>query len=182
MTRGTRAYLRLDPGFDERKESYPDGPYAAFISVLCLAESQPDRGRFRNVRFLKALMGRRGRQVAYLIEHGDLIEMPDGRLYVDGWDEWQEGDWTVQDRLTRLREKRERAGLRRNGSGPRATAPTVAGATPGATDSATGFRLSGAVPGGGGAVAVPGGALEAIQKPKAVAALDAAVEPWRNVQ
>ncbi len=40
----TRHYIRLDPAFDERKESYPDGPYAALIGVLCLSESQPERG------------------------------------------------------------------------------------------------------------------------------------------
>jgi len=151
MPRGTRAYLRLDPGFDERKESYPDGPYAAFIAALCLAESQPDRGRFRSERFLRALLGRRGRHLKYLLAHGDLIRLSDGRLYLDGWDEWQEGDVTVQERLTRLRARREAHGLRRNGSGPRATLDTVAGATDGATD----HRYSGAVPGGSGAVAVP---------------------------
>jgi hypothetical protein len=156
MTRGTRAYLRLDPGFDEHKESYPDGPYAALITTFCLAESQPERGRFRNARFLRALMGKRGRHLAYLMAHGDLVELPDGRLYVDGWDEWQEHDWKVQERLERLRERRERNGLRRNGSGPRGTVDPVAGATPSATEdataSATALRLSGAVPGG----AVPG--------------------------
>ena len=64
----SRAYLRLDPGFDEHKESYPDGPYAALICVLCLAESQPFRGRFRSVKYLRALMGKRGRHLAYLIK------------------------------------------------------------------------------------------------------------------
>lgn len=171
MTRGTRAYLRLDPGFDERKEHYPDGPYAALIAVFCLAESQPDRGRFRNERFLRALMGKRGRHLVYLVARGDVVTLPDGRLYVDGWDEWQEGDWSVPERLTRLRNRREQAGLRRDGSGPRATPDaTVAGphdsghatgdATPDATDYATRLRLSGAVPGGSGAVAVPGGAIQ----------------------
>jgi hypothetical protein len=173
MPRGTRAYIRLDPGFDERKESYPDGAYAAFIATLCLAESQPDRGRFRSERYLRALLGRRGRFLAYLLEHGDLLALPDGRLYVDGWDEWQEGDVTVKERLERLRGRRAAHGLRRNGTGPRATPDTVAGATEGATRG----RQSGAVPGG----AVPGGAITAIQKPQAVSALDAAIEPWRNV-
>lgn len=107
MTRGTRAYLRLDPGFDEHKESYPDGPYAALITVFCLAESQPERGRFRNARFLRALMGRRGRHLPYLIEHGDIVEIEGGRLYVDGWDEWQEGDWKVQERLAKINGRHE---------------------------------------------------------------------------
>ena len=152
MSRGTRAYLRLDPGFDEHKEAYPDGPYAALICTFCLAESQPERGRFRNERFLRALMGKRGRHLGYLLAHGDLVVLDDGRVYVDGWDEWQEHDWKVQERLERLRERRERNGLRRNGSGPRATSDDVAdatvGATEGATPSATVSRQSGAVPGG----------------------------------
>ena len=42
----TRAYIRLDPAFDERKESYPDGPYAALIATFCLAEHQPEPRTF----------------------------------------------------------------------------------------------------------------------------------------
>lgn len=112
----TRHYLRLDPAFDERKESYPDGPYAALIGTLCLAEAQPQRGRFRNQRYLTALLGRRGRHVPYLIEHGDLVRLDDGHLYVDGWDEWQEGDWKVAERVERIRNRAKRNG-ERNGSG-----------------------------------------------------------------
>lgn len=142
----SRAYLRLDPGFDEHKESYPDGPYAALICVLCLAESQPMRGRFRSAKFLRAIMGKRGRHLPYLLEHGDLIEASDGKLYVDGWDEWQEGDWKVGERLERLRVRREAHGFRRNGSGPRATVAPLEGATAGATPSRIAVRLdSGAV-------------------------------------
>ena len=154
----TRVYLRLDPGFDERKESYPDGPYAALISVFCLAESQPMRGRFRSAKFLRAIMGKRGRHLAYLLEHGDLIEDSSGKLYVDGWDEWQEGDWKVGERLERLRSRREAHGFRRNGSGPRSTGLSVAGATDDTVRSATagatpprldsGALLCGAVSGG----------------------------------
>ena len=103
-----RHYLRLDPGFDERKESYPDGPYAALIACFCQGELQPQRGRFRNERFLKAILGARGRFVPYLISHGDLVLLPDGRLYIDGWDEWQEGDWKVTERVTRIRRRSHR--------------------------------------------------------------------------
>jgi hypothetical protein len=105
----TRAYLRLDPAFDERKEAYPDGPYAALIACFCQGEMQPQRGRFRSERFLRALLGRRGRHVPYLIEHGDLVVMKDGRLYIDGWDEWQEGDWKVAERVARIRRRLHRA-------------------------------------------------------------------------
>lgn len=114
----TRAYLRLDPAYDEHKESYPDGPYAALISCFCQGELQPHRGRFRNERFLRALLGRRGRHIPYLIEHGDLVRLSDGRLYIDGWDEWQEGDWKVGERMARLRHRSNarRDGSNRNGS------------------------------------------------------------------
>lgn len=168
----SRAYLRLDPGFDEHKESYPDGPYAALVCVLCLAESQPQRGRFRSERFLRALMGKRARHLTYLLEHDDLVPLPDGRLYVDGWDEWQEGDWKVGERLERVRIRRERNGQRRNGSGPRSTKDNVAGATGttvrSATVGATPLRLdSGAVGGAlhsGGADAPPSRGATATSK------------------
>lgn len=101
-----RAYLRLDPGYDEHKESYPDGPYAALIATFCHGEMQPERGRFRNERFLRAILGKRGKHVPYLIAHGDLVHLPDGRLYIDGWDEWQEGDWKVTERVTRIRSRK----------------------------------------------------------------------------
>jgi hypothetical protein len=102
-----RAYLRLDPAFDERKESYPDGPYAALIATLCLAELQPERGRFRSLDYLSRLLGRRGRHVPYLVEHGDIVLLPDGRPYVEGWDEWQEGDWKVAERVARIRHRKD---------------------------------------------------------------------------
>lgn len=116
----TRAYIRLDPAFDEHKESYPDGPYAALVATLCLAEHQPERGRFRSTDYLRRLLGRRGRHLAYLLEHGDLLELPDGRVYVDGWDEWQEGDWKVGERVARIRHRARRNGARNaasNGGG-----------------------------------------------------------------
>jgi hypothetical protein len=102
----TRAYLRLDPGYDERKAAYPDGPYATLIACICLGESQPHRGRFRSERFLRSLLEKRARWVPYLVSHGDLLVLDDGRLYVDGWDEWQEGDWKVMERVERIRNKR----------------------------------------------------------------------------
>lgn len=101
-----RAYLRLDPSFDERKEAYPDGPYAALIATFCLAEHQPQRGRFRSREYLARLLGKRGRHVPYLLEHGDIVAQPDGRIYVEGWDEWQEGDWKVAERVARIRERK----------------------------------------------------------------------------
>lgn len=112
-----RAYLRLDPAFDEHKAHYPDGPYSALVATLCLAEHQPQRGRFRNVTYLKALLGRRGRHVPYLIAQQDLTELPDGRLYVEGWDEWQEGDWKVAERVARIRDRRRNGRPAPDGNG-----------------------------------------------------------------
>lgn len=104
----TRAYIRLDPAFDERKESYPDGPFAALVSTFCLAEHQPERGRFRSFDYLTRLLGRRGRHARYLLDHGDIVTLDDGRVYVDGWDEWQEGDWKVSERVGRIRSRQRR--------------------------------------------------------------------------
>jgi hypothetical protein len=118
----SRAYLRLDPAIFERKaldQGYPLPAVAAFVGVLCQAEHQPQRGKFRDERLLRALLGPAGRWVGYLIDHGDLVRLADGRLYVDGWDEWQEGDWRVAERVTRIRDRRKANG----------TAATVTNAT-----------------------------------------------------
>ena len=100
-----RAYLRLDPNATDRKSDYPDGAFRAFFETLCHAEQQPQRGRFRNRKLLAVLLERRARWIPYLIEHGDLVETKSGKLYVDGWDEWQEGDVTVSERMRRLRSR-----------------------------------------------------------------------------
>lgn len=104
----TRAYLRLDPGFFERKvirQAYPPAAALALIGTYCLAESQPERGRFRDERLLRAMLGPLGPQVTYLMKHGDLVKLDDGRVYPDGWDEWQEGDWKVGERVKRIRDR-----------------------------------------------------------------------------
>lgn len=99
-----RAYIRVDPELGDRKCHYPDGALSAFVLTMCFAEQQPQRGYFKpNV--LKALLERRARWIPYLIGHGDL-EHRNGRLYFVGWDEWQEGDWKVQERVKRIRERR----------------------------------------------------------------------------
>lgn len=122
-----RAYLRYSPrAFHEKVvvDGYPPGAYAAFNAVLCLAEEQPERGRFRSEKLLRLMLdepedGVRigwGKWVRYLIDHGDLMRQDRGSLYVVGWDEWQEGDVTVAERMTRLRAKKSH-GADRNGSG-----------------------------------------------------------------
>lgn len=143
----TRAYQRLDPFFFERKaldQSYPAGAFVALVGAINLAESQPQRGRFRNRRVLVALLERYGRWVPELVRRGDLLELPDGRLYVDGWDEWQEGDWKVAERVARIRQRPHPHGTPGTVTG--ATAPTVTPRTvPTVSTPSDGGRQSGGV-------------------------------------
>lgn len=112
-----RSYIRTLPDLYERKAfgtdthpPYPPAAIACFVGVLCFGEQQPERGRFKSRRLLSVLLegplghGRLiARQIAFLVEHGDLVERPDGSLYVEGWDELQEGNWQVAERMSRYR-------------------------------------------------------------------------------
>lgn len=112
-----RSYFRTLPDLYERKAfgtsshpPYPPAALACFVGVLCFGEQQPERGRFKSRRLLAVLLeGPRGegramaRQIAFLIEQGDLIEQADGSLYIEGWDELQEGNWQVVERMSRYR-------------------------------------------------------------------------------
>lgn len=100
-----RAYLRLDPDLADHKADYPDGAFRAFVEMLCWAEQQPSRGVFRNRKLLAVLLEKRARWIPYLIDHDDLIPMPTGHLVVEGWAEWQEGDWKVAERMRRVRNR-----------------------------------------------------------------------------
>jgi hypothetical protein len=105
----SRAYLRLDPGFFDRKaidQKYPPGAVAALVGALCHAEHQPQRGRFRDERVLRSLLGPLSKWVPFLIAKRDLVKVR-GQLYVDGWDEWQEGDWKVGERVKRIRSRQK---------------------------------------------------------------------------
>lgn len=105
-----RAYHRVDPLMDERKSHYTPAQLGAFLKVQLLAGRQTHRGRFRSVAALiGALPAAYGRHVPFLVEQGDLVTLTDGRLYLDGWDEWQEGDITVRERMARLRNRHRNA-------------------------------------------------------------------------
>lgn len=99
-----RAYHRVDPLMDERKSHYLPGELGAFVKIQLLAGRQKHRGRFRSVAALRgALPSAYVRFLQFLIDEGDLVVQKDGSVYVDGWDEWQEGDLTVKDRMAALR-------------------------------------------------------------------------------
>lgn len=102
MTKGQlpKAYLRLDPNIDQ---IHPDP--GAMARLLCVAARQPQRGRFKSRAVLELTLGKRLVQV--LIDRGDVIE-EDDHWYVPGWDEWQEGDWTVSERQSRIRARKAR--------------------------------------------------------------------------
>jgi hypothetical protein len=113
----TRAYIRVDPGLYERKvieQKYPLGAFAALEGCFCYGETQPVRGTFRDAALLRAHLGPGGRWVPFLIEQGDLILMPGGQLYIDGWKEWQEGDVTVKERMERIRNRKHDRNVSRN--------------------------------------------------------------------
>ena len=102
-----RAYLRIDPNIDQ----HPDP--LSMIRAMCAAARQPMRGRFRDPRILERTVGRR--QYRDMVQRGDVVPAEPGPgVYLEGWDEWQEGDWTVAERMRRMRARRtskRRAGV-----------------------------------------------------------------------
>ena len=108
----TRAYHRVDPLMDERKSHYSPAQFGAFLKVQLVAGRQKVRGRFRSIAHLRGAMPAPYlRYVDFLISEGDLDVCPDGSVYVDGWQEWQEGDLTVKDRMAALRNRRRNNGV-----------------------------------------------------------------------
>lgn len=100
----------MSPDLDQ----HPDP--LAMVKAMCSAARQPDRGRFRHPEVLERVVGKR--QYRAMVERGDVVvAVPGPGVYLDGWDEWQEGDWTVAERMRRMRDRRKRRG---NG---RVTAP-----------------------------------------------------------
>ena len=102
-----RAYHRVDPLMDERKSHYTPAQFGAFLKVQLVAGRQSHRGRFRSLDALRgALPGAYAKHVQFLVDEGDVVIGKGGLVYVDGWDEWQEGDVTVKERMARLRNRK----------------------------------------------------------------------------
>jgi hypothetical protein len=109
-TLDVRAYHRVDPLMDERKGHYTPAQLGAFLKVQLLAGRQTARGRFRSIAALRALLpSAYVKHVEFLLAEGDLDVLTDGTVYVDGWNEWQEGDLTVGDRMKALRNRQRNA-------------------------------------------------------------------------
>lgn len=112
----TRAYHRVDPLMDERKSHYSPAQLGAFLKVQLVAGRQKHRGCFRSLAALRGtLPAAYARHVDFLVAEGDLVSLPDGAIYVDGWREWQEGDLTVKDRMAALRNRRRNGTVTGNG-------------------------------------------------------------------
>lgn len=107
---GLRAYHRVDPLMDERKSHYSPAQLGAYLKVQLVAGRQAQRGTFRSLDSLRAaLPNAYARHIDFLVKERDLVVRKDGTVYVDGWQEWQEGDLTVGERMARLRDKRRRS-------------------------------------------------------------------------
>lgn len=93
-----KAYLRMSPNLDQ----HPDP--LAMVRAMCAANRQPKRGRFRDPIVLERTLGRKAYRL--LVERGDVVPSKDTPgIYLEGWDEWQEGDHTVAERMRRLRKR-----------------------------------------------------------------------------
>lgn len=131
-----RAYHRVDPLMDERKGHYTPAQFGAFLKVQLVAGRQTKRGHFRSIAALKAILpAAYVRHVDFLVAEGDLDVSRNGAVYVDGWDQWQEGDLTVRDRMAALRNRR------RNPTVTSAVTPPVTEPSPTATRSSVGSSV-----------------------------------------
>lgn len=112
---GVRAYHRIDPLMDERKSHYTPAQFGAYLKVQLAAGRQSHRGRFRSLDALRgALPTAYARHVQFLVDEGDIV-VSKTHVYVDGWDEWQEGDVTVKERMARLRNRKRNGGVTSDG-------------------------------------------------------------------
>lgn len=118
-----RAYIRVFVDRAERWADLTDAQYRTLDLLHLHAVEQLPRGFYRSLAvaqaFLPPLLTD---QVPGLIDLGLVTVQDDGRLYLVGWTEDQEGDWQVVERV-----RRHRAVQR--GSDP-VTPTTVTGVTP----------------------------------------------------
>lgn len=96
-----RAYLRVDPNIDQ----HPDP--LGMVLLLCAGARQPERGRFKDRSVVVRAIG--PARAKAMIGRGDVVQLADSRWYMVGWDEWQEGDYTVGERMRRMRARRSKA-------------------------------------------------------------------------
>ena len=93
-----KAYLRIDPNLDATHPAPGD-----MIALICAGNRQPHRGHFKTPELAERVLGRTAYRRA--VDRGDLVPNGGG-LYIDGWEEWQEHDWTVGERMRRLRARK----------------------------------------------------------------------------
>lgn len=99
MSEFPRAYLRMSPNLDQHPNPL------AMVQAMCAANRQPERGRFREPVVLERTVGRKAYRM--MVERGDIVPAAPGPgVYLDGWDEWQEGDMTVAERMRRHRARK----------------------------------------------------------------------------
>jgi hypothetical protein len=135
MPRSTlpKAYLRIDPNIDRAKAD----TQWAFIRLLCEANRQPRRGQFKSRALFDNLFGKA--TARKLLAAGDAVEQETGEVMVPGWNEWQEGDYTVGDRMRRMRDRRNN-GV--SSPSPHRIAPSPSTSSRGSTDKGVGQRAS----------------------------------------
>lgn len=92
-----RAYLRMDPNLDQHADPL------TMLRLMCAAARQPERGRFKDLAIIERAIGKAKAKAAET--RHDIVAVKGG-YYLDGWDEWQEGDWTVAERMARMRARR----------------------------------------------------------------------------
>lgn len=119
MSEFPRAYLRMLPNIDQ----HPDP--LAMVRAMCAAARQPQRGRFREAVVLERAVGRKAYRM--LVERGDVVPaIPGPGVYLEGWDELQEGDMTVAERMRRYRKRKRDAKVTRPTSPDRNGVTTTA--------------------------------------------------------
>lgn len=118
-----RAYLRMSPNLDQHPD--PGG----MVILICAANRQPQRGRFRDRETLARILG--PARLRRFLDRQDIVLLG-GWYYVEGWDEWQEGDLTVGERQARIRNRKRDlvTAESRPDNAPNVTQPLLSRAAP----------------------------------------------------